>query len=116
MTEEPKPWLRELARRKRQERRDRFAHEYGERCVAVLDALIQSDPGGLVAAGAPPVQYTTEAGPICRRLRGAKTLEDARRAVREVLRDYFPDARAPDYEELAGAIWRAWERGEDAEQ
>lgn len=109
MTEGDKTRPRVLAARKRQERLDRFRDEYGERGVAILDLLVRYDPAGLVKSGAPPVQYTTDAGPVCQTLLNAESLEDARCIVQHVLNKCFQECGEAS-DPLVRAIWSAWNR------
>lgn len=97
----------EFRERQASGRREWLREESGDRALAVLDVLIPHDPARLIAAGAPAEQYATEAGPIAKRLRRARSREDAVRVVREVLDEYFGEDQQ-DVERLGTDVWEAW--------
>ncbi|SRR5579884_632025 len=107
MTEEERARWRKLAKTKRQQREQDFLAAYGLLGAAVLRTLVRHDPAGIIGAGAPSVQYTTEARPISERLCRAESRADVRSVIREVLEHYFwPGITdSATEEQMAGEIW-----------
>lgn len=97
----------EFRERKARNRRDRLRKQSGERALVVLDVLIAHDPARLIAAGAPPEQYTTEAGPIAERLRAVSSSDEAAQVVRDVLEEYLGESWG-NMQQLAADVWEAW--------
>jgi hypothetical protein len=101
----------ERVRASHMERWECFREEYGDIGIAVLEILIRHDPASLVVAGAPSVQYTTEAGPLCARLSATTSSSDVTGLVYQVMLEMFGKViadREAHYDQIGQEVWDVW--------
>jgi hypothetical protein len=92
--------------------RRRLRNEYADLFDATADLLFRHDPAGINFEDNKD-EYESEAGTILPRLRGCRSVEDARRVVHEEFVRWFdagiagPEER---YAAIASEIWQLWQK------
>ena len=91
----------------------RLRNQYRTLFDAVSQALVETDPMGLIDIGAPADEYEPEVGTILPRLKEAADASDVQRIVyEEFVKWFYAGTAGPQsrYEEAANAIWSAWQQ------
>jgi hypothetical protein len=91
---------------------ERLKREYAALADAVAAAIDRADPIGLLAAGAPRDEYSSEIGTILPGLKTAEGSGDVQTIIHEEFVRWFDtDIAGPleAYHEAAIDIWHAWE-------